>query len=67
MLLRDMRSSKLRSLLASVTLLSGALVALASCGDELEVPGCTRGAIDYAECGRALDEPCRSRLDQSSG
>lgn len=66
MLLRDMRTSKLRTLLASVALLSGALVALASCGDELEVPGCTPGAIDYAECGRALDELCRSQRNEAS-
>ncbi len=66
MLLRDMRTSKLRTLLASVALLSGALVALASCGDELEVPGCTRGPWHEPECGRALDELCRSQRNEAS-
>lgn len=59
-------AAKLRTLLASVALLSGALVALASCDDELEVPGCARGPWDEPECGRALDELCRSQRNEPS-
>jgi hypothetical protein len=61
-----MLAAKLRTQLACVAIVCGASVALASCDDELEVPGCTPGALDYAECGRALDELCRSQHNEPS-